>query len=105
MTVYVIAQLRYTRRDAYDRYQARFCGVFAKFKGQVLAADEHPRVVEGDWLRDKVVLMSFPDEAAYLDWSESVDYQEISIDRKAGADAVVLLVRGLGNASAAAHPV
>jgi uncharacterized protein (DUF1330 family) len=40
--------------------------------------------------------MSFPDEAAYRDWSDSPGYQEIARDRKAGADAVVLLVHGLG---------
>ncbi len=29
MTVYAIAQLRFTDRAAYDRYQARFAEVFA----------------------------------------------------------------------------
>ena len=94
MTVYVLAQLRFTDRPVYDRYQARFMDVFSKFKGRVLAADERPRVVEGNWDREKIVLLSFPDEAAYWDWSESPGYREISKDRKAGADAVVLLIRG-----------
>jgi uncharacterized protein (DUF1330 family) len=96
MSIYVIALLRFTDRPAYDRYQARFMSVFSKYKGRVMAADEHPQVVEGKWDREKVVLLSFPDEAAYRDWSESPGYQEISKDRKAGADAVVLLVRSLG---------
>jgi len=96
MAIYVIAQLRFTDRPAYDRYQARFMGVFARYKGRLLAADEQPRVMEGSWDREKVVLLSFPDEAAYREWSESPGYQEISKDRKAGADAVVLLVKGLG---------
>jgi uncharacterized protein (DUF1330 family) len=53
------------------------------------------RAVEGEWDRDKVVLMSFPDEEAFRDWAESPDYQRISQDRRAGADTVVLLVQGL----------
>ena len=65
MTVYVIAQLKITDRAAYDRYQARFFEVFRKFDGRLLSADESPSVVEGNWNRDKLVLMSFPDEAAY----------------------------------------
>ncbi len=65
MTVYVIAQLKFADRAAYDRYQARFFDVFRKFNGRLLSADEGPSVVEGDWNRDKLVLMSFPDEAAY----------------------------------------
>lgn len=95
MTVYAIAQLRFTDRAAYDRYQAGFMGVFRRYSGTVLAADEAPQVVEGDWGREKVVLMSFPDEAAFRAWAQSPEYQEISKDRRAGADSVVLLVKGL----------
>jgi uncharacterized protein (DUF1330 family) len=94
MTVYVIAQLKVTDRVAYDRYQARFFEVFRKFNGRLLSADESPSVVEGDWNRDKLVLMSFPDEAAYHAWADSPEYLEISEDRKAGAQAIVLLAKG-----------
>ena len=94
MTLYVIAQLKVMDRAAYDRYQARFFDVFRKFNGQLLSADESPSVTEGDWNRDKLVLMSFPDEAAYRAWADSPEYLEISKDRKAGAQAVVLLARG-----------
>lgn len=95
MTVYAIAQLRFTDRAAYDRYQVRFMDVFGRYQGTLLAADESPQLIEGQWDRDKVVLMSFPDEAAFRLWSESPDYQEISKDRRAGADTVVLLAKGL----------
>jgi uncharacterized protein (DUF1330 family) len=94
MTVYVIAQLTFTNRAAYDRYQAQFMEVFRRFKGRLLAADEQPTVVEGTWDREKVVLLSFPDEAAFHEWSQSPAYQQISKDRLAGADSVVLLVKG-----------
>jgi uncharacterized protein (DUF1330 family) len=95
VTVYAIAQLRFTDRAAYDRYQMRFMDVFGQYRGTLLAADERPQVVEGRWDRDKVVLMSFPDEAEFRCWSESREYQDISKDREAGADSVVLLVKGL----------
>jgi uncharacterized protein (DUF1330 family) len=95
VTVYAIAQLRFTDRAVYDRYQARFMDVFRRHRGTLLAADESPQVVEGQWDRDKVVLMSFPDAAAFRLWSESPEYQEISRDRLAGADTVVLLAEGL----------
>ncbi|HSP96588.1 MAG TPA: DUF1330 domain-containing protein [Candidatus Dormibacteraeota bacterium] len=94
MTVYVVAQLKFTNRAAYDRYQARFMDVFGQFEGRLLAADEKPTVIEGIWDREKVVLMSFPDEAAFNEWSHSAAYQQISKDRLAGADSVVLLVKG-----------
>ena len=99
MTVYVIVQLKMNDRAAYDRYQARFFDVFRKFGGRLLSADEHPLVLEGAWDRDKLVLMSFPDEAAYRTWADSPEYLEISKDRKAGAQAVVLLAKGFAPAA------
>lgn len=95
MTVYAIAQLKFTDRDAYNRYQAAFMEIFQRYSGTLLAADEAPRVVEGQWQRDKVVVMSFPDETSFREWAESPDYQRISEDRRAGADTVALLVQAL----------
>ncbi len=95
MTVYVIAQLSFTERARYDRYQARFAEVFKPFDGRLLAADERPKLLEGAWPHDKLVMMSFADEAAAYRFLRSPEYRAIAEDRKAGADAVVLLVAGL----------
>ena len=95
MTVYIVAQLRFTDRSAYDRYQARFADVFRKFEGRLLAADEHPQVTEGRWDRDKLVLLAFPDERACRRFIDSAEYREIAKDRIAGADTVSLMVRGI----------
>jgi uncharacterized protein (DUF1330 family) len=94
--VYAIAQLTITNRATYDRYQQRFMSVMRQYKGRVLAADENPLVVEGTWDREKVVLLSFPDEPAFREWVKSPEYVEIAKDRKAGSDGVVLLVKGIG---------
>jgi len=95
--VYAIAQLSITDRATYNRYQQRFMGVMKKFKGRLLAADEHPQVIEGKWDREKVVLLEFPDEPAFREWAESPEYLEIARDRKAGSEAVVLLVKGIAS--------
>ena len=96
MTVYLVAQLAFTDVAAYRRYQAKFMDVFRKFDGRLLAADEHPKVGEGQWGKDKIVIMSFPDEAACLRFASSPEYEEISEDRRAGADTVSLIVKGIG---------
>lgn len=98
MTVYALAQISITDREAYDRYQVRFMEVFMKFDGRLLAADAAPQVVEGSWERDKVILMSFPSEASFREWAESSDYQAISKDRTAGSKGLVLLIEGVGQA-------
>ena len=94
MSLYVIAQISITDREAYNRYQAKFLDVFRKFKGELLAADEKPEVIEGDWNREKVVLMRFPDKEEFEAWAFSPEYREIAKDRRAGSEGVFLLVKG-----------
>src|SRR4051812_33342454 len=77
MTPYVLAQLKITKGEGYRRYQAKFPAVFAKSGGRVLIADESPALVEGDWDTDKVVLLSFDDEAAARRFLNDPDYLAI----------------------------
>ncbi len=94
MTVYVIAQLLITDATFYDRYRTQFNVVVSRYKGTVLAAENSPAVVEGNWKQRKVVLMSFPEEESFLKWWESPEYRTIALDRRGGSDAVILMVKG-----------
>jgi uncharacterized protein (DUF1330 family) len=95
MPVYAIAQLTITDRASYNRYLSRFLAVFNCYQGRLLAADESPAVVGGKWNHQKVVLMSIPDEPSFRLWATSPEYREISKDRHAASNAVVLLVKGI----------
>src|ERR1700721_395270 len=95
MAVYAIAMFSITNRAVYGRYQAQFMGVMNRYKGTVLAADEHPGVVEGDWDRDKVGMLAFASEADFREFMDSPEYPEISKDRRGGTSRFVLLVRGI----------
>jgi len=95
MTVYVVAQLDVTDPDAYDRYRARFRAVLGKFDGRLLAADEHPKIIEGQWKREKIVLLSFADDMAFHRFWQSPDYLEIVKHRHAGTQGDLLLVKGI----------
>jgi uncharacterized protein (DUF1330 family) len=95
MTVYVVAQVKFTNEALYRRYQARFFDVFKQFKGRLLVADEKPLLLEGVWPHDKVVVMEFPDQAEAERFLGSPAYVDIAKDRIAGAETVSLLVRGL----------
>ena len=86
MTVYVIVQLEMIERVAYDRNQARF-STCSRNSTESCSADENPAIPGGACDRDKLVLMSFPDEPAFQAWANSPEYLEVSEDRKAGAQA------------------
>jgi uncharacterized protein (DUF1330 family) len=95
MSAYVLAQLTIHDRARYDRYAARFLDVLRDFDGRLLAADESPRVLEGDWPHEKVVLIEFKDAAEAERWAASPRYREIATDREAATVATVLAVAGL----------
>lgn len=95
MTVYVIAQITIHDRAAYDRYLAGFMPVLMQYGGRLLVADEQPEVVQGTWVGTKVIVLSFADRETYERWMNSAEYRRISVDREAGTEGVVLLVRGV----------
>lgn len=96
MTAYVIAQISIHDRARYDRYVAGFMPVLKQYGGRLLVADEGPEAVEGQWGRDKLIVLAFPDREAALRWSGSPEYRAISVDRVAATEGVVLLADGVG---------
>ncbi|HEX8380906.1 MAG TPA: DUF1330 domain-containing protein [Allosphingosinicella sp.] len=98
MTVYVVAQIRIHDRARYDAYAAAFMPVLIQYGGRLLAADEAPAVLEGQWPGEKLNIISFPDEPAARRWMESEEYRAIAADRLAASDGIVLLVHGFGKA-------
>lgn len=61
----------------------------------MLVADEAPRVLDGAFAHDKVVVMQFPDQTEAERFLTSPAYEEISKDRVAGSEVVSVMVRGL----------
>lgn len=95
MRAYVLAQLTIHDRARYDRYAARFMEVLRGFEGRLLAADEAPKTLEGDWPHQKVVLIEFKDSDEARRWLASPEYRAIAVDREASTVATVLEVTGL----------
>ena len=95
MTFYVLAQLTIHDRARYDRYAGEFMNVLNRFEGRLLAADESPEVLEGNWPHEKVVLIEFSSRDEATRWMNSAEYRRISVDREAATTATVLAVAGL----------
>ena len=93
--IYVIAQLSIHDRARYERYAGAFMEVLRHHGGRLLVSDESPRVIEGTWPHDKVVVLSFADEAAFEAWASSDAYRAIAVDRIAASEGPVLVVRGI----------
>ena len=83
------------QEELYRRYQARFFDVFRQFKGRLLVADEAPKVLDGAFAHDKVVVMQFPDQSEAERFLYSKAYEDISKDRIAGSEVVSVMVKAL----------
>lgn len=85
MTVYVCAHITIHDREEYDKYQAGFMGVFAKFSGQLLSVDEAPTLLEGSFDATRFVLISFPSKEDADAWYNSPEYQQLAKHRFAAS--------------------
>jgi uncharacterized protein (DUF1330 family) len=95
MSVYVIVQLTVHDRNRYDVYADALVATMTPHGGKVLVADDAPRVLEGEWSGNRVVML---DRDAFRAWAGSPEYQAIVGDRHASSDAVITLVRSLPDA-------
>lgn len=96
MTVYALAQITIADRIRYDRYREAFLPTLRPFNGRLLAADSDPQIIEGEWQSEKVILIEFENDELFRGWMESPEYEQIAIDRRAGAFGSVLLLHGIG---------
>ena len=95
MSVYLIAQLQIHDRERYAEYEAGFMEVFQRFEGKLLAVDESPETIEGDWSWTRTVLIEFPSGAQAKEWYQSEAYQALAQHRWAASDGNIVMIRGL----------
>ena len=95
MTHYFVAQIKIHDQDEYNKYLDKFDDIFSKYKGEYLAIDESPALLEGDWNYTKSVLIKFNTKEEFEDWYYSEDYQKILKHRLNAAECDTILLEGL----------
>jgi uncharacterized protein (DUF1330 family) len=70
-----------------------FDEVFSKFRGIVVAVDENPTVLEGEWPSQRTVLIRFPKEDEAKRWYESPGYQKLARQRHRASESNIVLVK------------
>ena len=99
MPVYLINNMTIHDRGEYDAYLRAFMAVFRSFGGQVLAAQDAPRPLEGAWPHERTILLSFPSREEALRWYASPEYQAIVVHRFNGTTSNVVMLDGLPSAT------
>jgi uncharacterized protein (DUF1330 family) len=94
MSCYFAAQIKIHDPQEYRRYLDGFDQVFVNYDGQVVAVDDGPVILEGEWPYTRAVVIRFPDEDEARRWYESPEYQRLAVHRVNASDADVILVHG-----------
>jgi uncharacterized protein (DUF1330 family) len=100
MTVYIVAKITIKDRDTYGVYGAGFMDILGGYAGKLLAVDENPETIEGDWTCTRTVILSFPGKEEMKAWYSSPAYQALAEHRYAASKADIALVEGLAGVEA-----
>ena len=92
--VFFAATIRIHDTAEYQHYLDAYDEAFAGTGGEVLAVDDAPVRLEGTPLAGRIVLIRFPDEAAFRSWYDLQAYKRIVVHRHRAAETDALLVRG-----------
>jgi len=95
MACYLIAQINVHDKEGYQRYLDGFDEVFRNYKGIIMATDNDPTVLEGEWPYIRTVLIRFPDADEARRWYESPEYKRLAEVRRAASDSNIVLARGM----------
>ena len=95
MKYYFVAQIRINNPVEYEKYLDKFDDIFSRFKGEYLAIDEKPELLEGNWDYTKSVLIEFNSKQDFTDWYYSDDYQKILRHRLKASECDTILVEGV----------
>jgi uncharacterized protein (DUF1330 family) len=98
VAVYIVSNMTIHDRAEYDTYLRAFLGVFRRFDGEILAAQDGPEPVEGAWPYDRTILLRFPSREAAQRWYESPEYREIARHRRNGTKSNVVILDGFPSA-------
>jgi uncharacterized protein (DUF1330 family) len=95
MKHYFVAQIRIHDPAEYENYLDGFDEIFSRYKGEYLAIDESPALLEGEWNYTKSVLIKFNTKQDFEDWYYSAEYQKILKHRLKASKCDTILLEGI----------
>ena len=97
MSYYFIANIKIRDEKKYQLYLDEAESIFKRFKGEYLAVDGHPEILEGHWDYTRTVLIKFDNKNDFDKWYNSEAYQNILKHRLSAADCDTVLAEGYAN--------
>lgn len=95
MSVFIVARIDIHDRSKYAMYESGFMDIFSQYSGRLLAVDEDPQLLEGEWPHTRTVVIEFPTKEDAMAWYGSDEYQALATHRKAASTANIAIINGL----------
>ena len=92
MSCYFIAQISIHDDNEYKKYLNGFDSVFERYDGEVVAVEENPVILEGEWDYSRLVMIRFPNEDDAGRWYHSPEYQSLLQHRLNASKGTALLL-------------
>lgn len=94
MSSYFIARIHIHNPEEYKKYLDGFDEVFSNYNGNVIAVDDDPIILEGEWSGSRVVVIEFPGSEDIRRWYDSQEYQTLAKHRHRASKADIMIVEG-----------
>ena len=103
MAYYAIFDTDVFDPEGYKEYQAKVGPGVAAHGGKYLSAGGDLQVIEGDWPLHRIVMLEFPDKAAFEGWYFSPDYQALKLIRDRTVHSKAFGIGGFEASFSATH--
>ena len=95
MAVYVIADIEVTDPVGFEEYRRQVPATIAAHGGRYLARGGATRILEGDWLPVRCVILEFPSRAQFDAWWASPEYIAARLIRERTTRSKLIVTEGL----------
>ena len=92
---YIIGQVEVKDPEAYREYIAQAPPTIARYGGEYLVRGGAQEVLEGEWARERTVVLRFPSVEAAQRWHASAEYQGPKALRNRVALTNMVLIEGV----------
>ena len=93
---YVLFSETINDQEGYDAYLQKALPTVSASGGRPIVAQDGPETIEGEWQASRIVVLEFDSVDAARKWYNSPAYQAIIGERQRSADAMAVIVSGLG---------
>ena len=95
MVGYIIADIKITDPDEYQKYAKQTASTLEPYGGKFIVRGGQPETLEGDWNAKRVVIIEFPSVEQAKTWYDSPEYEAIKGIRQRSAVSNILIAHGV----------